>query len=377
MAASISSIFRKFIIAIILIAATLYIAGSLTPYINPNNIQFLTYTALVFPYLLLAMLGCCVIGYLVIRKYCWVLFLLVFIGYKNILSTTGFHFKKQFVQQKQPKTFRLLSWNVNEFANSQVQMDTLNNLRRNILNFIKSANADVLCFQDYRDFFEGSGNYSNAKYIQDTLHYPYYYPAIDGASTNKLFRDGYGTAIFSKYPIIDTGKIGYELPNIPETLGYADIQFPNKVVRFYSSHLLSMRLTYERKELKKNYTFIQDDTAILFNKTKVETIANFDSLHIQQARVIKQQLNACNKPFVFCADLNSVPSSYVYHYLSRGLNDAFLQNGQGWGASYDGLSPSLRIDVVLMSPQLKATQFTCPKIKASDHFPLVTDIGLR
>ena len=78
---------------------------------------------------------------------------------------------------------------------------------------------------------------------------------------------------------------------------------------------------------------------------------------------------------MFCADLNSVPSSYVYNHISKGLADAFLQNGFGWGASYYGLSPTLRIDVTLLSPQLKATQFSCPKLIASDHFPLVTDIA--
>ena len=374
MATGIPSIFKKIIAIIIVLISTVYVVGSLTPYINPINLQLYTYIALGFPYLLLAMLCSCIICFFTFRKYFWVLFALIFIGYKNILSTTGLRLQQTFIQAKAPNTFRLLSWNVEEFVNSQWQWDTLNNPRRKILDFVKNSNADVLCFQDYKDYPTVNGFYSNSKYIKDTLGYKYYFFSVDVFYQTSPSRESYGTAIFSKYPMTDTGKIAYDWQDFPEHLAYADIQFSNKKIRFYNTHLRSMHLNGERRALGIDYTFIQDDTSIIFNKTKFETIAYFDSIHIRQAQLIKRQLNAYNKPFVFCADLNSVPSSYVYNHISKGLSDAFLQNGLGWGASYNGLSPTLRIDVTLLSPQLKATQFNCPKLIASDHFPLVTDI---
>ena len=353
-----------------------YAVGCLTPYINPINFNSYTYIALVFPYLLLAMLACCILSLFVIKKHAWIFFLLIFTGYKNIFSTTGFHFNKAFLQEKSPNTFRLLSWNVNDFVDNQVQSDKPNAPRRKILDFIKKSDADVLCFQDYRDYPEGAGYYSSAKYIKDTLHYPYYYFSVDMFYSNSPSKEGYGTAIFSRFPILDTGRTRYDWPDYPEHLSYADIKFPTRIIRFYNTHLRSMQLTADRRAEGKDYTFAQDDTAILFNETKLETIAYFDSIHIRQAQLIKQQLNTSKKLFVFCADLNSVPSSYVYQHISKGLNDAFLQNGFGWGATYDGLSPTLRIDVTLLHPQLKATQYYCPKLKASDHFPLISDIAL-
>jgi endonuclease/exonuclease/phosphatase family metal-dependent hydrolase len=186
----------------------------------------------------------------------------------------------------------------------------------------------------------------------------------------------YGTAIFSKYPIIDTGRITYDSEIFPEHIGFANIEINKKVLRFYNTHLSSMQLTADRKNAGLDYTYMQDDTAILLNKSKLERISFFDSFHVKQAQLVKQQLNAYNKPFIFCADLNSVPSSYVYQHISKGLQDAFLQTGFGWGPTYDGLSHTLRIDVTLLSPQLKVVQHYCPKLKASDHFPLVTDIAL-
>ena len=79
-------------------------------------------------------------------------------------------------------------------------------------------------------------------------------------------------------------------------------------------------------------------------------------------------------PYVFCGDLNAVPASYVYHILSKNLNDAFLQNSIGWGSTYNSKIPFLRIDVVLTSKQLTTTKYQSPKLQLSDHYPVVADI---
>ena len=361
---------------IILAIIIIYLLASLSPYINPIKVNVYTYLALGFPYILLAMIVCCGISFFIFRKYWWVFILLIFVGYKDILSTTGFHFKSGFTQSKLPKTFRLLSWNVNEFVNNQVKIDTPNNLRRKILTFIKASNADVLCFQDFRDYTEGDGYYSNIKYIVDTLHYPYHYFSVDVLDKVGVTQNKYGCIIFSKYPIIDTGRIPNDYNDSTENLCFADIRFPNKSVRFYNTHLRSMLLTFDRKLENKEYTYIQDDTAILLNKGKLKSINYFDSVHIKQAEILKQQLNSYPKPFIFCADLNSVPSSFVYHQISSGLQDAFLQKGFGWGSTYDGLSNTLRIDVTLLSLDLKVVQHFSPKLHASDHYPSVIDFML-
>lgn len=209
----------------------------------------------------------------------------------------------------------------------------------------------------------------------DTLKYKYIYMAVDHFQYTAT-GDVSGLAIISRFPILDTGRITYDSKDNPEHIGFADIAFNSKKIRFYNTHLSSMQLTAERKNAGLDYTYIQDDTAILFNKSKLERIAIFDSFHVRQAQIVKQQLNKSPTPFVFCADLNSVPSSYVYHHISSGLQDAFLRKGFGWGPTYNGLSHTLRIDVTLLSPQLKVVQHYSPKLKASDHFPLVTDIAV-
>ena len=103
----------------------------------------------------------------------------------------------------------------------------------------------------------------------------------------------------------------------------------------------------------------------------------FDKIHFEQARLIKSELNKSALPFVFCGDLNSVPASYVYQHISKNLNDAFLSTGFGFGGTYDSISPTLRIDVVLMDQRLKSTQHQTPHLHLSDHYPNLVDIQLR
>jgi endonuclease/exonuclease/phosphatase family metal-dependent hydrolase len=72
-----------------------------------------------------------------------------------------------------------------------------------------------------------------------------------------------------------------------------------------------------------------------------------------------------------------LPTSYVYHTIKGNLLDAFLKEGVGFGQTYIALSPTLRIDYILLDPKFKVTQFTSPRFKASDHFPVVADVSIR
>jgi endonuclease/exonuclease/phosphatase family metal-dependent hydrolase len=123
--------------------------------------------------------------------------------------------------------------------------------------------------------------------------------------------------------------------------------------------------------------FINYDTAILLRKDKLWRLAYFDRLHVQQASLVKQTMDSSAEPFIFTADLNAVPSSYVYHHIRKGLKDVFIEKGFGMGRTYDSLSPTLRIDVMLTSPNIKTVQYQAPRLHLSDHLPIITDIHLK
>ncbi len=377
MVARLLRIFKITCIILICLYSAVYLAASTTPFINSISCKYFTYLALGFPYLFIGMILVFIASIFFVKKYWWVFLLVLFTGYKNIYTTTAFNVEQKELLHAPLNSIRLLSWNVNEFVDCRWSSDFPNNPRRRILSFIKQANADVLCLQDFKDFPNSEGAFSNIKYIKDSLGYQYYYFSKDYSFRTTGFGYDYGAAIFSRFPIIDTGRTAYNWPHYPEHIQFADIKAHGQTLRFYNTHLRSMNLKSYTKEEGGDYSLSQDDTAVIFHSGRFKKLQYFDSLHVEQSKVVKTELNKSIHPFVFCSDLNSVPSSYVYHHISKGLNDPFIQHGFGWGATYDGLTPTIRIDVVLTSKQLTTTQYYSPKIYASDHFPIVTDIQFR
>ncbi len=362
--------------AVFYLITLLYFLGSLTPYITSLHFKGFTYLALFFPFLFIGMVSTFLLSIFLFKKYSIFLLLILLLGYRNIFSTTSFIYPKNFEQQKAPNTFRLLSWNVNDFVTSDKKRDTVGAPRRTILAFIKSVNADILCLQDFSSSERDKYVFSNLEYLKDTLNYPYYYVSSDDSSKGTKYI--YGTVILSRFPITDSCRFVYIRKHLPEHLMYATINIKGHPIRFYNTHLQSMFLHRYGRVPYNNEQFILDDTAMIYSGHRYQKLVYFDSIHIGQAKLIKEKLNECTIQYIFCADLNSVPSSYVYQHISTGLNDAFLQKGFGWGTTYEGLSPSLRIDVVLMSKNLKANQYYSPKLQnASDHYPIVTDISLH
>ena len=361
----------------IFIYSIIYLLACLTPWINPINLHIYTYLALLFPWLFVGMLAILLISLFLFRNKSLILLLIILIGYKNIFSTTGINYPKQYCQQKQGGTIRVLSWNVNNFVNCITRFDTADSPRRNILNFIKSVDADVMCFQDFRDFEQNWWLYSNVKYLTDTLKYKYVYISVDDPCKQEYYPARYGAAIFSKFPIVDSGRVAYNWKHLPEHLMYATLNINGNKIRFYCTHLRSMMLHKFGRDSAQDYSFLENDTAIIFHEHRYQKLLYYDSVHVQQAKIVKEELNRCRLPYVFCADLNSVPSSYVYQHISNGLNDAFVQNGTGWSSTYTALSPTLRIDVVLLRKDLHSTQYYSPRLQnASDHYPIVTDIAI-
>ncbi|MBN8836861.1 MAG: endonuclease/exonuclease/phosphatase family protein [Sphingobacteriia bacterium] len=353
----------------------LYGAASLTPYINPQHAWPFTLLALGFPFIFLGYCLLVIASVFIYRKLFIYLFIFLFAGWKNLTVVFAFHPASKFNVATR-SNIRLLSWNVNDFVDSRKINDTAGSKPGKMFAFIKEMNADVLCLQDFVNF---TGKYyrHNTEYIRDSLGYPFVYFPYNGENLLYDTKEQYGVAIFSRFPIVDSSKMAY-CDNESEKFIYADILIKEKIVRFYSAHLKSMGIhTSDKTAEPGEKNFLKSDTALFLHRSNLRTLKYFDKIHVDQAKCIKRSLDTTKGPFVFCADLNSVPSSYTYHTLCKGLNDAFIQNGFGMGKTYDSISPTLRIDVVLFSKHLQAIQHQTPHLHLSDHYPNVTDIAIK
>ncbi|MBX2932213.1 MAG: endonuclease/exonuclease/phosphatase family protein [Chitinophagaceae bacterium] len=359
------------------IYSAIYLLSCCTPYISPEHLSALTFLALGFPFLFAGMLVWLLLVLLFYRKSILIFILIILLGSENIFSVFAINIPKEFVQEKKENSLRVLSWNVQEFVDSQIANDTPRSIRRTIMAFIQQADADIVCIQDFqehtsKDFFSCLNDITNKS------NYPYHYFSIDHELSLYYAFIQYGTVIFSRYPIIDSGRMAYPVQDVVESLAFADILKGKDTIRIFNTHLKSMYIKANTEDSTLNVDFIGKDIAFLKkNTSKYSRLQHYDTIHIAQAKFVKEQLNKSKYPFIFCADLNSVPSSYVYHTVQEGLKDVFTTKSFGLGATYYDISPTLRIDVILTSQHFKPLQYYSPAIKASDHYPVVADIQLK
>ena len=74
---------------------------------------------------------------------------------------------------------------------------------------------------------------------------------------------------------------------------------------------------------------------------------------------------------IVCGDFNDSPISYTHRVVGEGLNDAFVESGNGFGISYNQNHFYFRIDNILLSKNLKSYRCTVDNtIKSSDHYPI-------
>jgi endonuclease/exonuclease/phosphatase family metal-dependent hydrolase len=361
---------RKWLLIAGIAYSLFFLTCCLTPYFEPSGFFLFTYATILFPYCLMGFIIWLLLALIFLRKYFPFFLLLLIPAWKNTGNVISFHSGKKLSYKKSPGQLRLLSWNVNNFLYGNFKINGFLEKQSEMLHFIKTTDADILCFQDYSEVPAFFGK-ANIAYIRDSLGYPYYYFSNDCNS--------YGTIIFSRLPVLDSGHIKYPGKADPESLAFISVPFQKDTLRIFNTHLHSMYL-HSNKLTQANIGYmelVKQDTSFLFHSSRFTRLQYFDRLHVAQAKLVKEQLNKTNTPYIFCADLNSVPSGYVYQYIKQGLNDAFLQAGTGLGGTYHRFSLTLRIDVVFMSKRLTATQYFSPRLDLSDHYPILTDIQLR
>jgi endonuclease/exonuclease/phosphatase (EEP) superfamily protein YafD len=94
-----------------------------------------------------------------------------------------------------------------------------------------------------------------------------------------------------------------------------------------------------------------------------------------EARDLRDRMDSETLPVILAGDLNVTPDNWDYRLLSRGMTDAFRRGGRGWGGTYRGDRPLVRIDYVLVDPAFEVHTAHVPDVRFSDHRPVVA--GLR
>jgi len=241
--------------------------------------------------------------------------------------------------------FTLMSYNVRLF--NLYDWLPKKDIAETISGFINEKDPDILCLQEY----SRTGN----KFFTDYKH-------------KFIFkRDNQtGQAIYSKYPIIDSGYI--EFPNSGNNVVFADIVKANDTLRVYSMHMQSIKISpdiHEKiDEAKSKMIFFRISEA--FKKQQ------------QQAEIFEEHKADCPYPMIICGDLNNSAFSYVYRSVKGKMKDAFEEAGSGFGKSYNYKYYPARIDYVFTDKDIEVKQYTTfDRFANSDHFPVMTRLSFE
>ena len=369
------SIFAKisnrilFLVNIIVVVA--FLVACLNVYINPQSLPLFSLISLTFPFLLLFLLFFGVWWLFIRKKWALLSATALVLGGGAITNFFAIHFNAKFQEPKQTADIRIASWNVARF----VEMIKNNNMgsqtRYKMLKQISMTDADILCFQEFSSSINPDW-YNNIVAISKGLGYPYYYfpHALDGS---KLYN---GNVIFSRFPIVDTGKVRFPRPTLPEAIVFADIQIGKKIVRVHTSHLQSNQ--FRKEDISKIQEIKGGKGNLLSNIRHIISKLSVAITHRSiQAEMMKDILDNSPYPIIFCGDLNDVPNSYTYKTVRGDLQDAFLKRGFGIGRTFSSLAPTLRIDYILADNHFSIEQFKRIRTHYSDHYMIVSDLKLE
>lgn len=340
----------------------LLLLSYLAAFVPPSSFYYLALLALGYPFLLFSNILFAAWWLYRRKRYFYVSIASILIGYAHFSCFFGFHFGDSTATAS---SLKIMSYNVRYFDapfHQKKQTAELDKAHLDIMNIIAKEEAAIFCGQE----FSGKTDIYNQRtklIFEQKLGMPYSYTA-----------GGSSLAIYSKYPIVHQGAIRFEQTHNGAI--FADIKTDKKTYRVYCFHLQSIRLSGAEKEAfqQQNITTLNKDSTQQKYKEISGKLKNAFVLREQQVKFMQQHIQESPHPVIVCGDMNDTPTSYAYHHLSQNLNDAFLQQEWGWGSTYAGSLPFLRIDYTFVSPEVTLQHFEVIRTTTSDHYPICTQI---
>jgi len=220
------------------------------------------------------------------------------------------------------------------------------NIDSKLVDFFKTEAPDVLVLQEYHQREGTELSFYNYKY-------------------EKFLRkkENYGQAIYSKYPIVNSGSI--EFPDTFNNAIYADVLKGTDTIRIYNIHLQSLRIDSKVEKLTT------EESEKIFNGVgKTFKMQQF------QADLFLIHKAACSHKMIICGDFNNTAFSYVYKQVKGDFKDTFIEAGNGFGRTYNFKFFPMRIDFIFADPAFKVNGFKTYDVEYSDHYPIMTKLSL-
>ena len=267
-----------------------------------------------------------------------------------------------------PDYFRIMTYNVHSFSGADSK--NAKPARTGILELIKTEQPDVICIQEF--FSKRRGEFAMVDSVKQALHTNSYYRF----TVNDINYEGNGIAAFSKFPIVNKGMISFGDQNSTNQCIFIDVRKANQTIRIYAVHLQSIRFMPEDYQVIDSVSKAEESNVNAYKRILSKLKKAFLK-RSEQVALVKSHANSSPYPFLIAGDFNDTPASFAVNKMSAGLKNAFVEKGNGFGATYNGDFPNYQIDYILAHPDFKVINYLVLKKKLSDHYAVRADLLLK
>ena len=334
--------FRNRIIYFInVVVAVLLLLSYVLPFLPPKTFSILAVVNLGVSFLILINVFFFLYWLIQLKRKFMLSFVVLLIGYMSFGTLYKFSASTKI---DDPQNIKVMNYNVRLF--NLYEWIPEKGIETKIVDFIKKESPDVLSLQEYHP-------HENI----DLSFFKYKYEELSGKKTK------YGQAIFSKFPIINSGSI--EFPDTANNAIFVDVVKGKDTIRFYNIHLESLRINTKVEHLKT------EDSERLFKR-----IGTTFKMQQFQTELFLMHKKECHYKMVICGDFNNTAFSYVYRQIKGDLIDTFKEAGNGFGRTYDFKFFPVRIDFIFADEEFNVNGFKAFNNHYSDHYPIMTTLSL-
>lgn len=349
---------RKFLFGINIILAVCLLAAYTSVYISPDKVWLFAFFGLTYSLWLILNILFIPVWVMLKVRYSLLSIIVLIVGFPVHVRHTSFRFT-QSEEKMTDKQVKVMSYNVQLFGLYNWKDNKKH--RNEMFRFLRKADPDIVCFQEY--FYEETNYFETTDTLVKILdaNNVHFEKASSLHGTHH-----WGAATFSRFPIVNKGKIKFEKSKGNICL-YSDIVKDGDTVRVFNVHFESNHLETE----KIDRLVEGDSTARIIATDMFRALRKSYQKRAKQVDLVREAIEQSPYPVIVCGDFNDTPVSYTYSEISHGLKDAFLESGTGFGFTYAGKIPFLRIDYIFHDERLKSSQFRVIRDKKlSDHYPI-------
>ena len=333
----------KFMFFINGVLALLLFVSCFVPLISVVHFAYFSILSLTVPLLVLFNLLFLAYWLFKRKKQLWLSVFVLVLGY--ICLGNFFRFKLSEEEIKK-EDLSIMSYNVRGFNKFEWIHDA--SVGDRIMDFITSEDPDILCIQEF----------SRIKDRQLKKIYAFKYATDYKLSEKKSIQ-----AIYSKFPIINTGSLDF--PDSGNNALFADIVVNRDTVRVYNLHLESHKIIPSVSRISN------EPKGRLFKR-----VSRSFAKQGEQAELFDKHRNGTPYKKIVCGDFNNTQFSNVYKVIKGDMNDSFSEQGTGYGRTFNFRYYPVRIDFILTDQAFEVMAHKNFDLKLSDHFPVMASIKI-